>query len=319
MTGGRIDTHHHIVPPVWAAALHAHSYFGGQPTPAWSPQMALDVMDDLEIQTAITSIGRPGVALGNDQDNARLATAVNEYSAELARDHPGRFGFFASLPLPDVDASLLEIEHAMDDLGADGVILLTNVKGTYVGTPDWEPVMAELARRDAVVFIHPTAPYGLPLVPDVPPFAADFLLDTTRAALNLVRNGAVHRYPSLRIILSHAGGFMPYAAERIASLTDGANDLELSRADFLNALRGFWFDTALSAGHSTLAGLLAFARPDRILFGSDWPYARGDNHAYFTAQLDSYPMDDVTRRGINQDNAAALFPGRVDTSPTPTA
>lgn len=318
MTVGRIDTHHHIVPPVWADALRAHSYFGGQPTPAWNPQMALDVMDDLGIQTAIASIGRPGVALGDTHDNARLARAVNEYSAELARSHPGRFGFFASLPLPDVDASLLEIQHAMDDLGADGVILLTNVNGTYVGAPDWEPVMAELDRRKAVVFIHPTAPYGLPLVPGVPPFVTDFLLDTTRAALNLVRNGVVHRYSSLKIILSHAGGFVPYAAERVASLTDGAGNLELDRAGFLEALRGFWFDTALSAGHATLPSLLTFARPDRILFGSDWPYARGDNHEYFTAQLDSYPMDEATRSGINHGNAAALRPGRVNTSSTST-
>jgi 6-methylsalicylate decarboxylase len=302
----RIDTHHHIVPPVWTAALREHSYFGGQPTPHWSPELALDVMGELDIVTAVTSVGRPGVFLGDAAEAVVLARAVNEFSAGLARDHPGRFGFFASLPLPDVDASLREIGYAFDVLNANGVIMLSSVAGTYVGDPAWDPVMAELARRDAVIFVHPTAPAGPP-VPGVPPFVADFLLDTTRAAVNLVRHGVTARYPSLRIILSHAGGFVPYAAARVASLAEVADGAQPAREDFLSSLRGFWFDTALSASPYTLPALLSFAAAGRVLFGSDWPYARGDNHAYFTDQLDQYPLDAGTRAAINGANAAALL------------
>jgi len=306
MSAARIDTHHHIVPPVWAAALRAHSYFGGQPTPRWSAGLALDVMDQLDIATAVTSVGRPGVFLGDTAEAVTLARAVNEFAADLARDHPGRFGFFASLPLPDIDASLVEIGYAFDELKANGVIMLSNIAGTYVGDPSWDPVMAELARREAVIFVHPTAPGGPP-VPGVPPFVADFLLDTTRAAVNLVRHGVIARYPSLRVILSHAGGFIPYAAARVASLAESADGRHLARDEFLDALRGFWFDTALSASPYTLPTLLSFARPDRVLFGSDWPYARGDNHRYFTDQLDQFPLDAATRTAINSANATALL------------
>ncbi len=303
----RIDTHHHIVPPVWVAALREQSYFGGQPVPAWSEQLALDVMDELGIATAVTSVGRPGVHLGEAGRTARLAREVNEFSADLCRRYPQRFGFFASLPLPDVDAALAEVDHAFDHLGAAGVILLTNVDGRYVGDPEWFPVLAALAERNAVVFVHPTAPVG-PSVPGVAPFVADFLLDTTRAALNLVRHGVPRRLPQLRVILSHAGGFLPYSAFRIASLLEDADGTPVDRDDCLAQLRTFWFDTALSASPSTLPALLAFAGSDRVLYGSDWPYARGDNSQYFTAQLDAYPLDPQLRAGINADNARALLP-----------
>lgn len=314
MTAGRIDTHHHIVPPPWVAALDAHSYFGGQATPKWTPQMALDVMDELEIGTAITSVGRPGVYLGDATKTARLARTVNEFSAELARSHQSRFGFFASLPLPDVDASLREIESVFDDMGADGVILMSNVAGAYPGSPAWDPVMAELDRRHAVVFVHPTSPDGLPPVPGVPPFVTDFLLDTTRAAVDLIRHRTLARYPSLRVILAHAGGFVPYAVARIASLTTYADGTPAEREDVIDALRSFWFDTALSSSPFMMPSLLAFAAPDRILFGSDWPYARGDNHRYFTRALDEYPLEPTARNAINRTNAVAFFPDRRATT-----
>lgn len=303
----RVDTHQHIVPPVWARALEASSYFGGQPTPAWSPEAALELMNELSIRTAIVSVGRPGLAFVGPDRAPALARQVNEFAAELRRSHPVRFGFFACLPLPDVDAALAELTYALDELGADGTILLTNYDGRYLGDPAFEPLMEVLERRDVVTFIHPTEPPG-PGVPGVPPFSADFLLDTTRAALNLVRNGVVVRRPGLRMILSHAGGFVPYAAHRIASLTEGANGHVTSRDDFVRDLRTFWFDTALSANPYTLPALLRFADPARVLYGSDWPYARGDNAQYFTAQLDDYPLTLEQRDSIMYRNATALIP-----------
>ncbi|MCI2417360.1 amidohydrolase [Saccharopolyspora sp. K220] len=316
MTTGRIDTHHHIVPPMWADALGASGYFGGQATPAWSPAAALELLDELGIDTAVVSVGRPGVHLGGTDAAARaLARQVNEFAADLVREHPGRFGFFASVPLPDVDGSLAEVGYALDELNADGVILLANVDGTYLGDPAFDPLMTELDRRGTVVFVHPTAPPG-PAVPGVPAFSADFLLDTTRAALNLVRHGVVARLPRLRMILSHAGGFVPYAAHRMASLTEGAAGHVVTRENFLRDLRTFYFDTALSANPHTLPSLLSFADPDRVLYGSDWPYARGDNAQYFTAQLDAYPLTETQRTAINRDNALALLPRVANVSAT---
>jgi len=308
----RIDVHQHVVPPeyaVWLRAKGVHDA-GGRELPAWSAEEALAVMDRHEIETAILSVSTPGVRLDPGErgaDDARaMARRVNEFAARVARDHPKRFGFFATLVLPDVDGSLAEAAYAFDVLGAAGVILLANVLGRYLGDPADEPLLAELDRRGAVVFVHPSVLPGPP-VPDVPPFAADFLLDTTRAAYRLVQSGAVRRHPNLKVVLSHAGGFVPYASHRLmaALLAEGGRTPDA----LLEDLRSFYFDTALSGSPAALPSLLAFARPDHVLFGSDWPYAPAPAVAYFTGQLDAYAaLDAAGHAAIDRGNASALFP-----------
>jgi predicted TIM-barrel fold metal-dependent hydrolase len=267
-------------------------------------------MDQHDIASAILSVSTPGVRLDPSERGAAearsMARRVNEFAAQTAHDHPGRFGFFATLTLPDVDGALAELEHAFGVLGAAGVILLANTHGRYLGDPADEPLLAELDRRGAVVFVHPSVLPG-PAVPGVPPFAADFLLDTTRAAYRLVQSGAVRRHANLKIILSHAGGFLPYASHRLmaALLAEGGR----SPADLLEDLQSFYFDTALSGSPAALPSLLAFAKPGHVLFGSDWPYAPTMAVSYFTGQLDAYAALDANgHAAIDRTSAAALFP-----------
>lgn len=300
----RIDTHHHIIPPAYRDWLRSRGITaGGMPIPEWSVESALDLMDSSGVRTAILSVSTPGVHLGDDAEAREKAREVNEYAAAVARQTPRRFGYFATLTLPDVEGAIAEARHALDHLGADGVVLLSSVDGKYLGHPDWEPLMAELNGRKAVVFIHPS---HLPAEPveGIPPFAADFLLDTTRAAIHYARSGALERYPDLKIILSHAGGFLPFAAERVARICapDGGN------ASGIERLQRFWFDTALSSSRYAMPSLLAFADPSRITFGSDWPYAAAARSLHFTGLLEQFPMDDAQRRAIDCGNAERLFP-----------
>jgi 6-methylsalicylate decarboxylase len=305
--GHKIDTHAHYVPPAYRRYLEEEGYFGGQATPDWSPEAALDEMSVLGVETSVLSVARPGFWFGNADRAAGMARQVNEYVAELMRDHPGRFGLFAALPLPDVQRALREVEYAFDELHCDGVVLLANCEGVYLGDPGLDELMAELDRRDAVVFVHPNALPATP-VPGVPVFVADFLLDTTRAALNMIRHGIVRRFPRLKIILSHGGGLLPYASHRIASLTPSADDGSIDRARFLADCATFYYDTALTASPHSMPSLLEFASEGHILYGSDWPYAREDNSEYFTAQLDAYPLDDDRRRSIERGAAERLIP-----------
>jgi predicted TIM-barrel fold metal-dependent hydrolase len=309
----RIDVHQHIVPPSYAAWLAAEGVrdAGGRELPAWSADEALALMDTHDIATAVVSISTPGVRLrpGSTGDAIARAKAreLNEIAARLAQDHPGRFSFFATLPVPDTDAALAELEHALDVLGAAGVILLANVHGRYLGSADDEPLLAELDRRGTVVFVHPSELPG-ERVDGIPPFATDFLLDTTRAAFRLVRNDVVRRYPSLRIILAHAGGFVPYASHRLAAAIAG--ETGRSPIDILDDFTRFYFDTALSGSPAALPSLLAFAKPGHVLFGSDWPYAPPIAVGYFTMQLDGYAaLDAAGHAAIDRASAAALFPG----------
>ncbi|MFJ2200516.1 amidohydrolase family protein [Streptomyces violaceusniger] len=308
----RIDVHQHIVPPIWAQTLTAHGLdSGGWAIPAWSPTDAIAMMDQQGIATGVLSVTSPGVHLGSDAQARDLARAVNEYGAEVVRDHPGRFGHFASVPLPDVDAALAETAHALDTLGADGIVLMSNAHGRYLGDPDFEPLWAEIDRRGATVFVHPAQP-PMPLLPGTPAPLADYVFDTTRTALNLVLNGVMSRYPDMRVILSHGGGFLPYAAYRFSGLTSTVVDREREAEDILRDLKRFYFDTALSASPSALPALLTFAEPGHVLYGSDWPFAPQDTGTYYNHYLETYPdYAPGQAEAIDRGNAEALFPRLV--------
>jgi predicted TIM-barrel fold metal-dependent hydrolase len=312
MNHRRIDVHHHVLPPSYVSWLKKEGigYSGGRALPDWSVSSTQDLMGKYGIETAILSLSTPGVCLrlveGKNDEGRRWAREVNEFSAQLSQEQPGRFGFFATLVLPDLDGAIDEAAYALDTLHASGVILLANNHGKYLGDESDHPLFAELDRRRAVIFIHPSELPG-PGIPGIPAFAADFLLDTTRAAYRLVRNGFLKRYPNLKIILSHAGGFVPYASHRMAAAV--SQDARRPVDEVLEDFRSFYFDTALSGSPAALPSLLAFAKPGHVLFGSDWPFAPEEAVAYFTGHLDAYrALDESGRKAIDRDSALGLFP-----------
>jgi 6-methylsalicylate decarboxylase len=305
----RIDVHQHVVPPFYAKALPTH---GGDPSgtviPQWSPKSAIDFMDAQAIATGILSLTAPSVVRWDKSERREIARRVNEYTADLVAKRPDRFGNFATLPVPDVDGALRELEHALDTLRADGVILLANYAGKYLGDAAFEPLWAELDRRQAVVFVHPGQP-PLPTVAGVAGPLVDYPFDTTRTAVQLVLNGVVERYPGARIILAHAGGFLPYASHRFAELARVFRPDAAKPVDILASFQRFYFDTALSSSPAALPSLKAFAENGHILFGTDFPFAPSDIVAYFTANLDAYESltaDEQT--AISHGNAWTLFP-----------
>ena len=316
---GRIDTHHHMIPSDYRKALQKAGIdeAGGRELPQWSPEASLQTMTELDVSTAILSVSTPGTTfLPNPADAVALARDLNDYGAELVKAQPDRFGFFATVPMPHIAEAVTESVRALDELAADGVVLLANNAGTYLGEDGQGELWAALDARRAVVFIHPADLLG-PTVPGVLPFAADFLLDTTRAAYLLVRNGIRRKYPNITFILSHAGGFVPYASHRMAVSIMG--DIGRSPADSLDDFAGFYFDTALSSSAAALPTLLAFAKPGHITFGSDWPFAPVAAGQLFAAGLDTYDgFDAGARDAINCTNARALFP-RLGTAAAPAA
>ncbi len=313
----RIDTHQHIVPPGYREWLESEGVdAGGMAPPRWSIEAALASMDELRTATAIVSLSTPGVHLsGNSSEPSpqarQWARRVNEFSAEVAKDRPDRFGFFATLTLPDVDGALDEVAHAFDLLGADGVIVPTNVYGRYLGDPAFDALFDELNRRQATVLVHPSELPAAP-VEGIPPFAVDFLLDTTRAALGLAQSGTLERCPQLRIILSHAGGFMPYAAGRMAPFA-GAGNLDLGA----ERLRRFYFDIALSSP-TALPSLFALADPSRVLFGSDFPFPPQPVVLAATRKWEQFDLGADLRHAVDRGNAEQLFPRLADRSNQPS-
>jgi predicted TIM-barrel fold metal-dependent hydrolase len=146
--------------------------------------------------------------------------------------------------------------------------------------------------------------YGLEPLKGMPAFVADFLLDTTRAAARLGGSGTLDRCPNLKIILSHSGGFVPFAAYRIAGAASPKRDF----ADGMEQLKKFYFDLAISGTPAALPSLLTVARPDHVLFATDWPYATDSIAEMFTSMYEGFSLSESQRAAIDRSNAEALFP-----------
>lgn len=306
MNKNRIDVHTHLIPPFWAEELKTH---GGDPSgwgsPEWSPESVLRFMDEEGIAVSMLSLTAPGLEGWKGADRINMTARVNDYGAGLVRETPNRFGYLATLPLPDVDAALAELTRAYDELHVDGIVLHSNFEGIYLADPRFDSVWAELQRRSATVFIHPTMP-PMAALPGMPGPLLDYPADTTRCALDLVLKGHRHRYASTRLILSHGGGFLPYVSTRIAELSASLTH-DRSAEQLMTDLRSFHFDTALVAA-SGLPSLLSFVSTDHILFGTDYPYASEKVCKTFTANLDG--TTELTTADLETVNrgASLLFP-----------
>jgi 6-methylsalicylate decarboxylase len=308
----RIDTHHHVLPDFYVehAKQSGLPDAGGVAFPSWSVQGALSLMDRCGIATAVTSISAPGVHFGNAVKARALARRCNEFSARMISDHPGRFGAFAVLPLPDVDGALDELAYAFDTLHLDGIVMLASYGDHYLGAPAFDAVFDELQRRKSVVFVHPTIPAtSQALTLALPAALVEFVFDTTRAATNLIYSGTLERCPDVSIILSHAGGTIPYVAGR---LTLGATVPVLAEKAPKGAiayLKRFYYDTALSANAYALHSLRELVDPSHILFGSDTPFLPEQLlHASIQGLADYFGFEPATRKAVERDNGLALFP-----------
>jgi predicted TIM-barrel fold metal-dependent hydrolase len=306
----RIDVHHHAMQEATRAWLVEHGLLppvGGPPHVARSPAQRLATMDAHGVQCAVVSPAIPGTLVpSSPRDAAEMTRVVNETVAELARDRPDRFGFFAYLPLPHVDASLAELDRAFADLHADGVILMSHVGEVYLGDPALDPVMAALNDRAAVVLTHP---FDLPGVtrPPIPTFLVDFMADTARGAVQMIKNGVLDRYPEISIILPHGGGALPYQAARL-SLGQGLG-YGVAPETVRRALGRFYYDTAGPMSPYATPTLLAAAGAERIVYGSDYPVVPDAGVGTgVQALLDDPALDAEALRRICRDNALSLFP-----------
>ena len=276
-----LDMHAHFLPQAYVAALERHGRLleDGFPTPAWDAAAHLEMMDRAGICCSLLTISSPHPWFGDRAEAADLARQCNEAAAELQGRYPGRFAFAASLPVPDMDAALIELRYALDTLGAAAVKLPTNAAGSYPGNGDWEPLFAALDRRQAVVILHPTKPGAVPehcftgkLLP-----LFEFLGDSTRCVVNLIASGTLERYPHVRVVVPHCGAFLPNICSRLAGITRLlALQGQGEAVDVERSMGSLYFDIAGDALPAGLAILETLAAPNHILYGSDYPYTPAD-------------------------------------------
>ncbi len=298
---GWIDVHHHIAP---AAYLREAGAGVGGPLKSWSLAKSIEDLDRGGIATAIVSVTQLAKHIADDGQRRRLARSCNDDAAKIVADHRGRFGMFTALPLPDIEGSLREIEYGLDVLKADGVGMYTSYHDKWLGDPAFDPVFAELNRRQAVIYVHPAAPDCCRnLVPGVADSAIEYGTDTTRAITRMVFTGASQRFPDLRIIWSHAGGTMPFLIERFVRMAKQREYAPLLPRGFMPEARRFFYDTAQVANHTALSCAREVIPDAHFVFGSDFPYRNAREHVegletcgvFDGAQLDAIARGNVVK------------------------
>jgi predicted TIM-barrel fold metal-dependent hydrolase len=314
MTPHRIDTHHHPYPPVYVEKTRdilkrtTHAFYDR--LTKWQPGHAIEAMDKDGIAVSVLSIGTPSVWLGDVQASRTLARECNDAAARMQSDHKGRFGHFATIPLPDVDGSLREIDYLYDTLKADGIALTTNYDDKYPGEDAFAPVFDELNRRKAVVYFHPTAAsFAFNRVKDIPPPTIEFPFDTTRTITSLLFSGTFSRCPDIRWIFSHGGGALGMVANRLAGLAKNRPELAARvPGGVKQELSKLYLDVVGVATPGALQAVLDIVPMSNLLFGTDYPFWTPDVTVNGLAALKLDPSD---LAAIERGNALRLLPGLV--------
>jgi 6-methylsalicylate decarboxylase len=255
----RIDVHHHPTLPLEPGETRTRGFSTGPDPANWTPESAIKMMDEGGCDLTILSSG------GNE---AALCRKYNDYMAKVRSDYPGRFGIWASVPFPDVDGALKEIEYAMDTLHCDGIRLGTSYENKYwLGDEKFAPVFEEMNRRKGVIYTHPGAPPCCSnLVPGIAPATIELGTDTTRAIVKMVFSGSSAKYPDMKMIFSHAGGTMPYLIVRLIK------DSGKVPNGFPAEAGRFYYDTAQVTGKGAMGALKDVVPMNHIVFGTDYPY-----------------------------------------------
>jgi predicted TIM-barrel fold metal-dependent hydrolase len=314
--GRRIDVHQHVILPEYEKALQRSGALDPSrpPRKKSEPAQVLDHMAGLGIDAALLNpVNTLGVHHGDDAKAGYLCETTNEALAKFVSAAPQNLGFFAILPVPDVDGALRQTAYALDVLHADGLFLFSNQNGAYLGDPRLEPLYAELDRRGAAVFVHPASPAYVPAL-DLKLFAAciEYPFETTRAAANLIYTGCMGKYPNIKWILAHGGGTVPYLSYRLRLMEhdDRVEPLFNVRVPegVTPYLDRFYYDLAVTGGAVPLAALNGTAAPDRILYGTDIPFIGKPQLAEQLADLSAFAQwSDAELAAVEWDNAARLF------------
>jgi predicted TIM-barrel fold metal-dependent hydrolase len=304
----RIDSHAHFAPKDYLERVQKRA--GGKlPIPPWELEVSLEMMARHAIDASIISISPPGVFMGDQGEANELARVVNQAGAEIIRSRPAQFAALACLPLPDLDAAMSELEYALDVLKLDGVAVFTHTGQSYLGDPKFAPLLEELNRREAYVFVHPALPVHATPLTQYPTWLYEFPFETTRCIVDLIYSGTLERNPNIRFQFAHQGGTIPFLAGRIASLP-ARSPKEAGFADrapkgALEYLRHLYYDTGLSNNAAAIVATLEITSFDHLVFGTDFPYAD------LPASGDPAPQLEFLkerRSNLEYSNNAALVP-----------
>jgi aminocarboxymuconate-semialdehyde decarboxylase len=265
------------------------------------------VLERAGVDKQVLSFTSPGTHVEQEERAAHLARMVNDAFARICREWQERFTALATLPLNHPAASVDELERAISGLGLRGAMLFSNVNGVALIDDRYLPLYRKADELKAVLYIHPIHPVGVEAMLDywLMPLVG-FPFDTTLAAAKLVFSGIVERFPGIRWVLTHMGGAVPYLAERLDRGYEAFAECRrhISRPPS-SYLKQFFYDT-VNFDRGALELALAFAGPDRLMAGSDYPHMIGSLEKML-GSIGQLEISKEDRDGILGGNAARLL------------
>ena len=232
-------------------------------------------MNDASIEKSVLTLPAPQPYFGDVAETAQVIRATNEAAAKLKAEHPDKFLFCATLPLPDVKAAMKEAMYALDTLHADGIKLATNSRGQYLGEETLDPLMQLLSDRGAVVILHPHKPdpYAQQVMMQTPLAMYEYLAETTRALANMITRNVLANYPGMKVVVPHCGSYLPLAIPRMKSVYPAVLAKKMvGDIDWDANLKCLYYDLAGAASAAVIKQMLTLTEPSHIMYGSDYPY-----------------------------------------------
>jgi 6-methylsalicylate decarboxylase len=309
-----VDLHAHYWPAAYLDELErSGADVSYQRRRSWATDSPADLdgrlrmMDDAQVDFQVLSPGGPMPYFARESAAVSSARIANDLYRELADRWPDRFGAFGLVPLPHVDAAIAEAGRALDELDVAGIGIGTSILGRTIADPALEPFYAELDRRGAVLYVHPSgtgaesplvSPHRLTWVVGAP-------VEDTLAAVHLIFGGVTMRYPGIKVLVSHIGGALPVLLGRLDFLyTDEMPAMPTTPSALA---RRMWFD---SVAHGDCLALETACRAygtDRLVLGSDFPYQLGEAYTDSVGFLFRSGLGDSAARAIGEANPAALL------------
>ncbi len=270
----KVDFHSHAILPSYINGLKKLKIDAvaeeGFPLPKWSVENHLQFMSDAEINFSILSMPTPHIS------NFEVAREINEEFSAICKKYPDKFGFVATLPFPDVEGSITEIDYAIKKLGALGFKVASNSEGVYLGDERLDPIFAELNRQKALVIMHPSPARQLPrenVITGRVMALYEYPADTTRAVLNMLANGTLEKYPDIKFVVPHCGSFLPYMKQRAGAMFQMLSSMKMMEpVNIEDSIKRLHFDLAGDPMPDSLEMLLKITDIDHIVYGSDYPY-----------------------------------------------
>lgn len=320
-----IDFHNHYYPPEYLAAVkqgparvkldydddgNPRLHYPGDYNILVPGHRDLDfrenVLREHGVDKQMITFTTPGVHFEEPATAVTMARAVNDaFGAEVRRRK--HFTALATLPLNDPAESVRELERAMTELGLPGAMVFSNVNGTPLAAPAFEPLWKKADELRAVIYIHPAHPHHVEAMEEFWLTAlVGFLFDTTLAAAHLVFAGVPERYPNIKWALTHMGGALPYLAERCdrgyEAFAECRQNISRPPTDYF---KQFYYDT-VNFNPDAIAFAIKFAGADHIMAGSDYPHQVGSIPKMLSS-LKAINVSAADRAGIMGGNAARLL------------